>query len=200
MAEAWVVAIAGAGRRYAIGETHSEVFTTSDELGGGFRLIEFEGPGGPWTVPQVREKGRESFYILEGAFTFLVGDENRKLEQEDFLSVAPGTIHMIRAGASGGCLLCLTPPGLERVFIELSELSPDALTDREIRRGPGEPRRFGAASPTGGLTESASRDHASPIVTFVILTGSLGRSCEPLGAVAIASSTSSPLVSWPKIV
>ena len=134
MAEAWVVAIAGAGRRYAIGETHSEVRATSDDLGGGFRLIEFDGPGRPWTFPQVREKGRESFYILEGAFAVLVGDENRELEQEDFLSDAPGTIHMIRAGASGGCLLWLTPTGLERVFIELSELSPDALTDREVRR------------------------------------------------------------------
>ena len=107
----------------------------SEELGGSFSLLEFDGPPGPWTVPHVHVRGREAFYILEGEFTFLVGAEERELAPGDFLSVAPGTVHMIRAGASGGRLLCFTPPGLERMFIEMSELDPDALTDPAIRRG-----------------------------------------------------------------
>ncbi len=43
-------------------------------------------------------------------------------------------------------------------------------------------------------------DQASTIEMVVMLTGSLGRSCEPVGAVAMASRTSVPEVSRPKIV
>ncbi len=134
MAESSFVAIAGAGRRYSIGGTHFEVRGVSEELGGSFSLLEFDGPAGPWTVPHVHEHGREAFYVLDGQFTFLVDTEDRELGPGDFLSIAPGTVHMIRAGASGGRLLCLTPPGLERMFIEMSELGPEALTDPAIRR------------------------------------------------------------------
>ncbi|MEO6043369.1 MAG: cupin domain-containing protein [Tepidiformaceae bacterium] len=135
MAEESVVAIAGQGRGYSIGQTHFEVRALSEQLGGAFSLLEFEGPEGAWTVPHIHQHGRESFYVLAGEFAFLLGNEERSLKPGDFISISPGTIHMIRAGVSGGRLLCFTPAGLERMFIEMSALGPQALADPEIRRG-----------------------------------------------------------------
>src|SRR5262249_36766070 len=44
------------------------------------------------------------------------------------------------------------------------------------------------------------QDQASATRIEVMLTGWSGRSCEPVRALAIASTTSSPAVSFPKIV
>ena len=66
------------------------------------------------------------------------------------------------------------------------------------------PNGFGAAdddSVDGSPVSPALRhDQASSIRIDVIETGLLGRSCEPRGAVAMASTTDSPAVSLPKIV
>ena len=42
----------------------------------GFSLAEFDGGEGPWTVPQVHKNTEESFFVLEGGFSFTIdGDE-----------------------------------------------------------------------------------------------------------------------------
>ena len=37
---------------------------------GAFTLAEFTGGPGPWTVPHIHQAMEESFYVLDGAFTF----------------------------------------------------------------------------------------------------------------------------------
>ena len=40
-----------------------------------FTLAEFTGGEGPWTVPHVHHAMEESFYVLDGQYTFTVGEE-----------------------------------------------------------------------------------------------------------------------------
>lgn len=133
MASGSVVAKSGAGAHYSIGQTKFEVRADTASLGGDFALMEFAGGEGPWTVPHVHRHGRESFYVLDGRFTFRIGDEEHPASPGDFVSVAPGTVHMIRAGANGGRLLALVPAKLEAMFVEMSGLGPEALTDPATR-------------------------------------------------------------------
>jgi quercetin dioxygenase-like cupin family protein len=135
MTEASLVAHAGAGEHFAIGTTNFEVRVSSDKLGGAFGVLEFSGAEGPWTVPHVHRLGRESFYVLAGEFTFQMGDEQVSARVGDFVTVAPNTVHMIRAGVGGGRLLAFVPGQLEAMFIEMSELGPESLTDPSVRAG-----------------------------------------------------------------
>lgn len=135
MAEDGLVAKNGEGKKYSIGTTEFELRATSEELGDNFALLEFAGREGPWTVPHVHRTGRESFYIVEGRFVFSVAGVEHSVGPGDFVSVPPGAVHTFRAETGGGRVLVLTPPHLEAMFVEMSTLGPEALTDPEVRKG-----------------------------------------------------------------
>jgi quercetin dioxygenase-like cupin family protein len=101
---------------------------------GSFSLLEFSGDHGPWTVPHLHRGMEESFYVLDGEFTFAVGDERITTEPGSYILIPRGTPHMLAAGAGGGRLLCfMVPGGLEEMFLELAQLPPDSITDSAAR-------------------------------------------------------------------
>lgn len=133
MAGVTIVARSGAGSHYAIGPTKFELRADSESLGGDFAFMEFTGAEGPWTVPHIHRNGRESFYVLDGRFTFSLAGREEAVGPGDFVSVAPGEVHTFRAGTGGGRLLVMVPGKLEAMFVEMSELGPEALTDPAAR-------------------------------------------------------------------
>lgn len=100
----------------------------------GFTLTEFAGTEGAWTVPHLHREMEESFFVLDGMFTFSVGEECHEATPGSYLLVPRGTSHAISVGSGGGRLLVLmVPGGLEHMFFELGTLSPDAIRDPQIR-------------------------------------------------------------------
>lgn len=56
--------------------------------GGAFALTEFSGTAeGPWTVPNLHRGHEKSFFILEGRFSFGVGEET--------VEASPGTYVLV---------------------------------------------------------------------------------------------------------
>jgi mannose-6-phosphate isomerase-like protein (cupin superfamily) len=104
-------------------------------LGAPFTLAEFSGAGaGPWTVPHVHRGFEESFFVLDGAFTFTIGAQDIEATVETYLLVPRGTEHGIVAGEGGGRFLTLmVPGGLEKMFFELGTLPPNAIRDPAAR-------------------------------------------------------------------
>jgi quercetin dioxygenase-like cupin family protein len=101
---------------------------------GAFTLAEFTGGQGPWTVPHVHREMQESFFVLDGEFTFTVGEQKIHAGPGSYILVPPGTRHEITAGADGGRFLTLmVPGGLEEMFVELADLPPDSITDPAVR-------------------------------------------------------------------
>jgi quercetin dioxygenase-like cupin family protein len=101
---------------------------------GAFTLAEFTGGEGAWTVPHLHRAMEESFFVLDGEFTFTVGDETVWADAGSYLLVPRGTRHMIQAGGDGGRLLALmVPGGLEKMFFELAQLPPGGITDAAVR-------------------------------------------------------------------
>ncbi len=101
---------------------------------GAFTLAEFTGGEGAWTVPHLHKAMEESFFVLDGEFTFTVGEERVSVGLGSYILVPRGTRHMIHAGANGGRLLTLmVPGGLEEMFFELAQLPPGGIIDPAVR-------------------------------------------------------------------
>jgi quercetin dioxygenase-like cupin family protein len=127
---------AGQGRTVDLGVARMRVLANGDVTNGGaFTLAEFAGSAaGSWTVPHMHREMEESFYILEGRFTFTVGEQRIDAVTGTYLLVPRGTTHTFAAADGGGRLLLLmVPGGLERMFFELAELPPNSITDPAVR-------------------------------------------------------------------
>ena len=126
---------AGAGEIAALGVVDMRVVADSATTDGRFAVAEFRGGAGPWTVRHAHEHMEESFYVLEGAFAFSVGDETLDAQAGSFVYVPRGTAHIMTAAPGGGALLTVfSPGGLEEMFLELAKLGADALRDPALRR------------------------------------------------------------------
>lgn len=126
----------GQGRTVDLGLAQMRVLASGDATNGGaFALTEFWGTGeGAWTVPHLHRGFEESFFILDGLFTFTVGEDAIAASPGMYILVPRGTSHTISAAAGGGRFLTLmVPGGLEEMFIELGRLPPNAIRDPAVR-------------------------------------------------------------------
>ena len=125
----------GEGRTVNLGVIQMRVLAAGEATtGGAFTLAEFTGGAGVWTVPHVHGGMEESFFILDGEFTFAVGQQQIQAGPGSYILVPRGTRHEITAGAGGGRFLTLmVPGGLEEMFFELADLPPDSITDPAVR-------------------------------------------------------------------
>ena len=111
------------------------LLATAEQTNGAFAVGEFSGGEGPWTVPHVHQHTEESFYVLDGAFTFTLDAEEVQAGPGSFVVVPRGTRHELRAAPGGGRLLTLwVPGGTEAMFVELSRMPPGSLRDPEVRK------------------------------------------------------------------
>lgn len=120
---------------YRLGIVDFKMLAAADRTDGAFALGEFAGAEGAWTVPHRHVISLEAFYVLDGRFTFTIGEDDVEAGPGSFVLIPRNTRHLMRAEAGGGRFLTLwTPGGLEQMFVELSRLSPDALRDPDVRR------------------------------------------------------------------
>ncbi len=124
-----------AGRTVDLGVARMRVLA-DDAVTPTFSLTEFAGEAeGAWTVPHLHHGFEESFFVLEGEFTFTVGGEPVVAGAGTYVLVPKDTAHTITAGRGGGRFLTLmVPGGLEKMFLELGELPPNAVTDPVARK------------------------------------------------------------------
>jgi quercetin dioxygenase-like cupin family protein len=125
----------GQGRSVELGVVTMRVLIGSDDVPAkSFTLTEFAGSEGAWTVPHLHREMEESFFVLDGTFTFSVGEQQLEVSPGAYLLVPRGTGHTIAAGSGGGRLLILmVPGGLEHMFFELGTLPRDAIRDPDVR-------------------------------------------------------------------
>jgi quercetin dioxygenase-like cupin family protein len=126
----------GQGRSVNLGIASMRVLASGEaDTGGAFTLAEFSGTGeGRWTVPHLHRGFEESFYVLDGLFTFTVGEEAIEATPGTYILVPRGTAHVMSAAEGGGRFITLmVPGGLEEMFFELGTLPPDAIRDPAAR-------------------------------------------------------------------
>jgi len=128
------VVTSGQGRTVDLGVARMRLLAGAESTDA-FALTEFWGTSeGAWTVPHVHREFEESFFVLDGRFTFTVGEEAIVAEPGTYVLVSRGTAHTITAAEGGGRFLTLmVPGGLEEMFFELGELPPNAIRDPAAR-------------------------------------------------------------------
>jgi len=73
--------------------------------------------------------------VLEGRFTFTLGEEEREVEPGSWVLVPRGTRHGFTASADARALILVAPAGLEDFFAELGGGLARGLPTQEIRAG-----------------------------------------------------------------
>lgn len=125
----------GEGRSIDLGVASMRFIASGEITSSAFTVAEMSGTAeGPWTVPHLHQGFEESFYVLDGLFTFSVGEERIEATPGSYVLVPRGTAHTFEAAAGGGrFLLLMVPGGLEEMFLELANLPGDAIRDPAVR-------------------------------------------------------------------
>ena len=71
--------------------------------------------------PHIHHKEDESFYILDGRFSFLCGDRSADFDTGSFIYIPRGTLHSFKniGETQGKLLVTITPAGLEEFFYSI---------------------------------------------------------------------------------
>ena len=105
-----------------------------EDLAGGYALLAWEAPPGVASPPlHVHHRTQEGFYVLSGAYRFLVERETIDAPTGSHVLVRAGRPHTFwNAGdVPARCLIILTPPEFAPYFRELAIGLADANTDED---------------------------------------------------------------------
>jgi quercetin dioxygenase-like cupin family protein len=92
----------------------------SGETGGAIAQLEIEEPYGSGPPRHVHRNEDETFYILEGEVTAVVGDERIDLRAGDYVFAPRGIAHSYVARSERArMLVTLSPSGVEELFVSL---------------------------------------------------------------------------------
>lgn len=92
------------------------------DAAGAYSVIEMIHPPNVGPALHIHPRGPESFYIIEGSYTFVRGSETITLAAGQAISIPAGTPHRYTVGSAGGRAIVICPPGLEHYFSGVAEL------------------------------------------------------------------------------
>ena len=98
------------------------------DTGGAYSLFETVTQPGQGSPPHFQRREEETFYILAGTYTFLLGERTIELAAGGYAFAPRGTVHAFTntGDTPARMLILVTPGGIhENFFAELGE-SPDA--------------------------------------------------------------------------
>ena len=125
---------------------------TGEESGGAYFAMEAVVPAGGGPPPHTHRDEDDTFYVVEGACDFRLGEETVTAGVGDFVNVPRGTVHCFHNSgpAAARLILTFTPASMEHFFRETLERAldptqppPDNLDEVAAR--------YVAAAPRHGL-------------------------------------------------
>ncbi len=104
----------------------------TEEASGHYTVIEMRHPPRVGPALHIHPTHPETFYILEGHYTFFRDKEIVEATSGDCVCIAPGIPHRYQVGSEGGRVIVLSPPTLEKYFRAVSDrLASDGITLEE---------------------------------------------------------------------
>lgn len=95
---------------------------------GGYTVFELRTAPGAGSAPHLQHHEDEAFFVLEGTYSALIGEERVELGPGSYVFVPRGTVHALRnIGTSPARMLIMVTPGEnhERLLTEIGELVED---------------------------------------------------------------------------
>lgn len=102
--------------------TRMTVRLSTADTAGSYSVIEMMHPPNVGPALHIHPRGPESFYIIEGSYTFFRGAETIHLAAGQAVSIPAGAPHRYLVGPAGGRALVICPPGLENYFATVADL------------------------------------------------------------------------------
>jgi mannose-6-phosphate isomerase-like protein (cupin superfamily) len=127
------------------------VKTSSEQTRGAYSIIEIESFPGNGPPAHIHRKEDECFYVVEGAFSVILGDRAFDVADGDFVRIPKDTPHTYKnVGAiPGKMLVILSPGGLERMWAQLGQ--PGTLNHPPKEGDPSLLHRLLALAPAYGI-------------------------------------------------
>lgn len=112
----------------AVGDVY-RFLATGEQTGGAYALCEARVLPGGGPPPHIHHREDESFFILEGEITFLLGDRRVVAKAGSFIQGPRGVPHAFKneSSAPARMLVHVSPPGFEQFMAEFA--SPVASFD-----------------------------------------------------------------------
>lgn len=143
----------GAGKKVWVLDSLVTFKLTGEDTNGEMALIETLVPPESGPPPHLHEREDEVFYIIEGEFEFLMGDERIRASSGSVVYGPKGTAHTYRnVGPGDGLFLAtMTPAGFEHYFEEVGEPAgnSEGISARPEVTPEGVAKLLGAASGYG---------------------------------------------------
>ena len=106
------------------------VKVTAQDTGGAYEVCEERCPPGFASRRHAHTQNNETFYVIEGSATFILGDEEFEGTVGSMFHIPPGLPHQVIAGDEGIRMLMVYSPGTtEAMFNEMTALTPDQRAD-----------------------------------------------------------------------
>lgn len=105
----------------AVGDVY-RFLATGEQTGGAYALCEARVLPGGGPPPHIHHREDESFFILEGEVTFLLGDRRVVAKAGSFIQGPRGVPHAFKneSGVPARMLIHVSPPGFERFMAEFA--------------------------------------------------------------------------------
>jgi quercetin dioxygenase-like cupin family protein len=108
------------------------VKVTASDTGGAYEVCEERCPPGFASRRHKHPQNHETFYVLEGSATFILGDEEHQGTVGSMFHIPPGLPHQVVAGDQGIRMLMVYSPGTtEAMFRDMTALTPEERADFE---------------------------------------------------------------------
>lgn len=108
------------------------VKVTAADTDGAYEVCEERCPPGFKSRRHAHTQNHETFYVLEGGATFILGDETHQGTPGSLFHIPPGVPHQMVAGDDGVRVLMVYSPGeTEAMFKDMVALTPEEQADFE---------------------------------------------------------------------
>lgn len=102
------------------------ILLDSEDTGGQFSLLKMTEPKGLEPPPHIHTREDEIFMLLEGEMLFTCGGETFHAKAGDSMFLPKNILHSFQVVTDKAeVMILLTPAGLEKFFVEMSQKAPE---------------------------------------------------------------------------
>ena len=110
------------------------VKVTADHTGGAYEVCEETCPPGFKSNKHMHTHNHETFYVIEGNVTFILGDETYNATPGSCIHIPPNLPHQVYTKDGARMLMVFSPGTTEAMFSEISTLSQEQLQNSEFMK------------------------------------------------------------------
>jgi len=95
--------------------------TTLEQTNNQYSIILMTHPSSIGPALHIHPNGPETFFVLEGNYTFTLNGKTIEATKGDFIFIPQNAPHKYKSGSNGGQMLVTTPASVETYFLHIAD-------------------------------------------------------------------------------